>query len=377
VRTLSTRGRHVVRNIGDPATVARRDERIDFWRGLCLVGMVSWHLLTHPSFPRALAFAVIQPFNFVAEGFVLLAGAAVGLKIVQQRYAPSPLLRRVGVLLTTHYALVSFVVLLAVVESKLGLTVQANAVAASVWNVINFSYQPYLADVLSVFVFLFAATPVFQLVYDRLGPRWLAGVSVAVFLTSSMFVVNAGGAFDFNTWQLVFVAGILFGVNYRAQMASWKNNSTRWIVIAAVVFAAAFVVRVFIAGPDGSHLSGWRAYLTFSRKPLTVARLVYIGSEMMVIGLLTVRWWEQISTFSIVARIVMLGRSSLVVFTCSVVLDYVLKAVCTNLRLSFPMNIAVWMFELAVLFAVADVLNGRALQKRNRAAATASQFAIN
>jgi len=40
--------------------------------------MVSWHLLTHPSFPRWLAFGVIQPFNFVAEGFVLLAGASVG-----------------------------------------------------------------------------------------------------------------------------------------------------------------------------------------------------------------------------------------------------------------------------------------------------------
>lgn len=353
-----------------------RDQRIDFWRGLCLLGMVSWHLLTHPSFPRALAFAVIQPFNFVAEGFVLLAGTAIGLKIARKRAEPLQLLRRAGSLLVWHYALVAFVVSLALAERRFGFTVQLSAMPRSLWDVIRLGYQPYLADVLSVFVFLFAAAPVFQIVYDRLGAIGLAATSVLIFLTGSLFPINAGGAFDFNTWQLVFVAGILFGANYSTQVANWKAHSTRLIAIFALVFVAAFLVRAFIAGPDGTQLPGWRAYLTFSRKPLTVARLVYIGSEMMVIALLTLAWWERISASLIVKKIVTLGRASLPVFTCSVVLDYLLKAVCTELKLSFPTNVVVWLVEIVLLVGLADVLNGRESTRGMRSVA-ASTVAVN
>jgi hypothetical protein len=136
------------------------------------------------------------------------------------------------------------------------------------------------------------------------------------------------------------------------------------------------LVRAFIAGPDGTQLSGWRSYLTFSRKPLTIARLVYIGSEMMVIALLTLRWWERISASAIVKKVVTLGRASLPVFTCSVVLDYLLKAVCTELKLSFPVNVVVWFVEIVLLVGLADVLNGRASTKGMRPVA-ASTLAVN
>src|SRR5256885_14174401 len=95
------------------STPVGRDRRIDFWRGLCLFGMVSWTLLTHPSFPRWLAFGVIQPFNFVAEGFVLLAGTAVGLNVARKRSVPSRHLQRAGAILGVHYGLVGFVLALA------------------------------------------------------------------------------------------------------------------------------------------------------------------------------------------------------------------------------------------------------------------------
>jgi hypothetical protein len=357
-------------------TSGRRDRRIDFWRGLCLFGMVSWHLLTHPSFPRWLAFGVIQPFNFVAEGFVLLAGAAVGLRIAQHRSVPSTLLRRAGAVLIVHYALVCFVILLAAGERNLGLAAQLSAMPSSLWSVLNLSFQPYLADVLSVFVFLFAAAPVFQLVYDRFGALGLVSMSAVIFTTASAYPLNAAGAFDFNSWQLVFVAGILFGANYERLLTALKTTSTRSLIVLVLLFAAACFVRVFIAGPDGTRLPGWRAYLTFSRKPLTVARLLYIGLEMAVIALFTVRWWDTISKSSIVERIVALGRHSLPVFACSVALDYLLKAVCTELRLSFPMNLLAWLVELIVLFVLADVLDGR-MASRRRLNVAASTLATN
>ena len=338
--------------------------------------MVSWHLLTHPSFPRALAFAVIQPFNFVAEGFVLLAGAAIGLKIARKRFVPSALFRRAGSLLALHYALVVFVVLLAIAERKFGLPVQVPGVPRSGWDVITFTYQPYLADVLSVFVFLFVAAPLFYFVYSSAGTIGLVVTSAVIFATASWFPINTGGAFDFNSWQVMLVGGMLFGVNYEAVIASWKARSTQLLAISVLVFAVAFLVRVFIAGPDGTHLPGWRGYLAFSRKPLTIARMVYIGAEMMVIALLTVRWWETFARSFIVARIVVLGRSSLEVFACSVVLDYLLKAACTDLKLSFPVNLAAWAIELMLLFALADMLNGRASRASVRRVAP-SELAVN
>jgi hypothetical protein len=102
--------------------------------------------------------------------------------------------------------------------------------------------------------------------------------------------------------------------------------------------------------------------------------VLYIGLEMTVIALFTVKSWDTISKSFIVTRLVALGRYSLPVFVCSVVLDYLLKAVCTELRLSFPMNLLAWLVELIVLFALADVLDGR-LAARRRLTVGASKLA--
>jgi hypothetical protein len=353
-----------------------RDQRIDFWRGLCLFGMVSWHLLTHPSFPRWLAFGVIQPFNFVAEGFVLLAGTAVGFKIARKRSEPTELLRRAGAILLVHYALIAFVVGLAAAERRLGVAVQVNPMPQNLWSVLSLSYQPYLADVLSVFVFLFAATPIFQFVYDRLGAWAVAALSAVVFFTASVVPLNEAGAFVFNSWQIFFVAGLLFGANYNAQMITLKNASERWLYLWVAAFALACVVR-FVGGPDGSSLSGWHSYLAFNRKPLTVARVVYIGLEMVVIALLTVRWWETISESFVVRRIAALGRYSLQVFVCSVVLDYVLKAACTALALAFPANALLWVIEMGVLFVLVDALDARTVGRSRQLSVGGSELAMN
>jgi len=46
--------------------------------------MVSWRLLSHPAFPGWVAFPLIQSMNFVAEGFVFLAGVSCGIREVQR-----------------------------------------------------------------------------------------------------------------------------------------------------------------------------------------------------------------------------------------------------------------------------------------------------
>ena len=358
------------------ATLRTRDRRIDFWRGLCLVGMASWHLLTHPSFPRWLAFSVIQPFNFVAEGFVLLAGAAVGLKIASGRFSSARMVRRAGELLVLHYALVLFVVTLAAAEIKFGGTAQRTPLPPDTWAVLSLRYQPYLADILTVFVFLFAAAPLFQLAYSRFGPRAVGLISAVLFATASALPINAHGAFVFNSWQVFFVAGMLFGASADRGMRYLQNASPKAICMWVVAFVTACVVRFALGGRDGTQLSGWQAVLAFNRNPLTIARVIYIGLEMMVIALLTARWWIRIGDSRPVAAVATLGRYSLTVFVSSVVLDYLLKALCSELPIAFPANLVVWALELTVLFAVAGALTVRD-ERRSAFRVGRSELAVN
>ena len=139
-----------------------RDEKLDFWRGLCIVGMVSWHLLSHPSFPRALSFAVIQSFNFVAEGFVLLAGASIGWQFrrrPEEISRPGPHLARAARFLLLHYAIAAALITL-ICSTTWYEPVRQRPLLEWARDILLLEYQPYLGDVLNVFIFLFALAPV-------------------------------------------------------------------------------------------------------------------------------------------------------------------------------------------------------------------------
>jgi hypothetical protein len=326
--------------------------------------MVSWHLLTHPSFPRWLAFLVIQPFNFVAEGFVLLAGTGVGLHMSTR---PSPALRfirRAASLLLVNYVLVIFIILIAAAGHRFGLNIQPATIEPSWWNVVTLRYQPYLGDVLTVFVFLFASVPLFQLVYRWGGGIALAALSAALFLSARVFPLNAYGAFVYNSWQIFFVAGMLLGLNYDNRIRAWSKTSVASIAGWVLLFALLAGVRAFVVGPDDTQLPGWQSILMFSRKPLTPARIVYIGVEMFLIALVTVKWWDKISSTWIVNAIARFGPWSLEVFVVSVVLDYVLKALCTGFGVGFPVNLFAWLGELLLLYGLTFVLASRAATRR-------------
>jgi hypothetical protein len=157
---------------------------------------------------------------------------------------------------------------------------------------------------------------------------------------------------------------MLLGVNYEDRVRSWSRTSVASIAGWTLLFMAVAAVRAFWAGPDDSKLPGWQSILVFSRKPLTVARIVYIGLEMFVIALVTVKWWERLSRSWIVTAIAKLGPWSLEVFVLSVILDYLLKAACTAWAITFPVNLLAWVIDLLVLYAFSLVLARRAAARR-------------
>lgn len=348
--------------------VPARIGAVDLWRGLCIVGMVSWHILADPSFPKWLSFSIIQPFNFVAEGFVLLAGLSVGM--VGSR-GPSTssrtlrYLRRACQILIVHYAMVAVLVAACGLGfvSMIRPSVPSNGVVGAIARL---EFQPYLADVLTVFVFLFSATPLFLWIERRFGLILLFVASLCIYVTANLvhsipalrfWIVlepNRHGAFDFGSWQLVYVVGLLVGRRLVSIQSAVKNNFRMAFSATLTLFFAAGAFRLV------ADLGGWgigsqlRAAL-FERHPLGPARLVYILLQLAVIGILTVRFWPSLENSRITRGLMLFGRSSLAIFAVSVFADYFLRTAIARMSLTFPANISCWLLELAALLVLAEL----------------------
>jgi hypothetical protein len=312
---------------------------------------------------------VIQGFNFVAEGFVLLAGVAVGLVVARRPGSPlraGHYLRRAGVILLVHWLLVAVVLFVFHRTAGHDVTVEPTRQAALV-PILLLRFQPYLADVLSVFVFLFAATPVFLAVKRWLGPAALFGLSLSVYAAANLLPLwlsegwvrllepNDRGAFDFGSWQLVFVCGMLVGGRHEELFRRVRASFWRWAVLAGAALVLVGMYRV-AAEVEAPLVAALPEVLRFGRHPLTPARAVYIGLQMLLIGLVTIRLWDHLAERGIVRVLVTFGGNSLTVFAWSVPLDYALKAAVHQLGLGFPASLLVWPVDLLLLYLVARYL---------------------
>lgn len=356
-----------------PRTAARpvgsqnvRDTRIDFWRGVCITGMVVWHLLTDASFPRWFSFGIIQGFNFVAEGFVFLAGMAAGivhLRGTDNTIGTGRFLRRAGAMLLVNYSLT--LVLVGVFAASAPVNPQIDGLSGrAVWRLLTLQHQPYLGDVLSIFVFLFAATPLVLLARRCFGDGLVFGGSLGLFILGNAIYevfpndlarsldLNANGAFDFNTWQFLFVSGLLCSQRREALYQLARDHFWRLFPVFTVGFAATAAYR--LATANQSFLSApIPSFMLDSRHPLTIPRIAYVGTQAILIAMVTVAAWSRAEHCSVVRVICLLGRRSLPVFVCSVLLDYALKDTIRKCGLAFPWNLSTLALELMVLCLVA------------------------
>ena len=335
-----------------------RDEKLDFWRGLCIVGMVSWHLLSHPSFPRALSFAVIQSFNFVAEGFVLLAGASIGWQFrrrPEEISRPGPHLARAARFLLLHYAIAAALITL-ICSTTWYEPVRQRPLLEWARDILLLEYQPYLGDVLNVFIFLFALAPVMLFVLQRAGPRALLMLSLGVFAVAVVWprfaALNAHGAFVVNGWQIYFVLGILFGRSYPEVLAAKQRRPNVWLLVNVILCVAVSTYRLAIE-LNPSWETQVPALLRFERHPLTLARTVEMLADMHLLALVTARFWPWIEPWRVTGWLVRFGRKSLRVFVVSIGLDYLICGLLTATGWGVPVNLALWGLDLLVLYGVA------------------------
>jgi hypothetical protein len=334
----------------EPSAPAARDYRIDFWRGTCLVGMIAWHLLSHGSYPKWFSFPIIQLFNFVAEGFVLLAGAVIGLRWSRDAAIKvAPHVRRALEILLLHYGMVVALYLMGVTG---GVTERVPSWRETGWGVLTLAIQPYLADVLTLFFFLFLSTPLWQWIYKVAGTGGLlltSGLLYGITVHDPALVpINTAGAFDFGSWQLYYVLGLTFGIHYPVILKSIDAERVRWMIGLCLLLAIALAWRVLLQ-LDGSYARSLPNILGDSRKPLTLFRTIYILAQLLLLVVVTLQFWTRIADHVLARWIIYLGRNSLVVFVTSVFFDYLFKGLLSTYSVRFPYNLPLLLLELAIV----------------------------
>lgn len=188
-------------------------------------------------------------------------------------------------------------------------------------------YQPFLLDILPIYVIFLFLTPFVLLALDRGKFPWLLAGSIGLWLLAQLGARNAlldllplpdlldPGFFDPLAWQIVFMGGVLAGYFKRRGGIPWLNLPRGWPIIAASAIIVLILIRRGIISLPELTASG----LT-DRGKMGGMRLLNVSLLVLLIGWVYDRkthWFEW-------RALSFLGRHSLVVFTYHVIAIYLL-----------------------------------------------------
>jgi hypothetical protein len=301
-----------------PATRPRgkgnRDARLDFWRGLCLVDMVLVHLLVQGLLVGHYAFSILGEYTrFAAGGFIFIAGVGVGRIFLPKAIDPATrtqtykrLWRRSFYILCMHYT------------ATLGFQIFALARGDALPPLFRLLYD-ILAfrigyDLLPFYVVMLALSPLMiELVRRRLGIL-LAIASVGLFIWGRNHHQWAWMPIQQNffivLWQIVFVAGLLFG----AALPTYDRLTLRRRVWLACIATAAMLTLSLMAFGWHFNLLPHLDWLWFVKVPLAAGEMLrYLAFIVMVITVSDVLW-RWVGPTWISAMVQRLGRRSLAIY---------------------------------------------------------------
>ena len=260
-------------------------------------------------------------------------------------------------LLFTHYSVLACLLMLA----QLGMVTITGDSGESLTDVIyaalTLKYQPYLADVLTVFVFLFLMAPGLLILERTCGQARLLALSFFVFVMwqpwaiGNTWQLNSHGAFDVNTWQFVFCLGIVAGSFGTAP--TQDSNQKLWrVLLCCLIAVLAFGTVRLLTLTQQLPLFGEQLY---GRHPLTLMRLLYISPHFLVVASATYIVWPKISRSRIAQIVVHFGRHSLLVFSVSVPLDYLARAFMDLFDAGIFVGILIICFEVSLLWFISQM----------------------
>jgi hypothetical protein len=309
----STSGSHAA-----PASVAlaqnpARDARLDFWRALCLIDMVLVHLVYEGVNFGPLSRTIAEYTRFAAGGFVFVAGLSIGSIFLPRALADGGrwrvyprLLRRSLYILCIHYAAtLSFVAL----DLIRGMRAEVPPVFSLVRDIILLREG---GDLLPLYVILVAASvPMLEILRRRGGSLVLGVMSVGLFAwghrspVALAFPMNQ--SFPVVLWQMMFTAGMLFGLvlpRYSALAPRVKLG----------LAAGAWALSLLLWAGDFRTDFGWsfpNLPMVFCKTPLTAAEALRYFGLIFVIIFSTDLIWSRISSSRVVSLANSIGRRSL------------------------------------------------------------------
>lgn len=333
-----------------------RDERIDFWRGLCLIDMFVVHLVYQGMlFGEELGLLLGEYTRFAAGGFVFIAGLSVGAILLpkamrdeaSRRRVYRSLWRRAGLLVVVHYLLEFGCLLL--YPRLVGMPVDSYAGAA--WEILVFRRG---SGLLMFYVAMLLIAPLLIEAMRRgLGPAVLTA-SVVLFAWGRMgdnawrVALPVHREFLVVLWQVIFVAGLFAG------RLLPRFDAVRTRTKAAAMGAALAVLGVLWANcyaPDFGR-QPWLP-LMFGKTPLATGEVLKYIAAIVVIMLASDLGWSRLRGTGFSAAVARLGRNSLLVYVAHVWVVILMVRLSWSLGWAGPSNLLVAALGLALLWAVA------------------------
>lgn len=312
------------------STVAARDFRIDFVRGLALIMIFVNHIpgnvfsnFTNKNFG----------FSDSAEVFVILAGYASALAYYHRFSGGQPIettvrvARRSGHLYTVHILITLLAVAMFAMAaewlSRPDLLREINIgpildnPARAVVGIATLRHQLGYFNILPLYVVLLLLLPVIMAAYQW-DWRVLLGFSAAIYLMVGFATYNlpsypAPHSWFFNplSWQLLFVIGFIWGARVRTGLTIPYSAPVFWASVAYLIFALVCVQipSLWKAIPK-SDVAG--ALSNFSKTFEAPPRLLHVLALAYVVGMSPVATWMR--RFSSRNLIVQMGQHALPVF---------------------------------------------------------------
>ncbi len=345
-----------------------RDQRLDFWRGLCLVDMILVHLAwEHVDFGRFGTDLVLHYTRFAAGGFVFMAGFGVGHLFLPKaigdwqarRTVYNRLWQRAAVLLMVHYiAALSFCAM----QVERGVSIGTATGLPLMWQIVTWQRMPEYGDILPLYVVLLAVVPL----VNELR-RW-AGWTSVVLLSVGLMVLgqqhpgllspNEAASFPPLLWQIFFFVGAACGwlePRYRRLVVSQKTMLTG---LAGTAFALLFVAA---NGPALGWIQEAPFGLVFRKDPLSGGETAWYFAIFVVILMGTDLGWTWLRSSQPVQAIVRLGRQSLSVYIAHVFAQTVVLEIIWRYQAAPVQQMALVLLDLVALWALAWVQDQRAV----------------